>query len=245
MNIGQPPPTVDRSEMLSTLNAGLSLEPRRTAVITVDCHRGHLDPEVATMPVAPEVARSVVAAVARLLGVARAAGMPVVHVILQNRILPDGTSEPMRNPFWAAVEGARQQLTPELESTISRHNIVGSVQTELMPELGPAEGDIVINTKRRLSIYRDTDLDLTLHELGVDTVVLVGINTNTCVMCAAFESLNRDLRTIVVAEGVHSMYGDDLHHFGLQNIARCLGWVLTLEEFESKVEAARTGTAAR
>jgi nicotinamidase-related amidase len=33
----------------------------------------------------------------------------------------------------------------------------------------------------------------------------MGINTNTCVQCAAFESLNRDLKTIVIAEGVHSM----------------------------------------
>ncbi|MGI8563155.1 MAG: cysteine hydrolase [Candidatus Dormibacter sp.] len=244
MNDGQAPAPVDRSQMTAALNAGLALVPARTAVVTIDCHRGHLDPEVATMPVAPEVARAVVASVARLLETARAAGMPVLHVILQNRVLPDGTSEPMRNPFWAAVEGARQQLTPELESTISRHNIVGSLQTQLMPELGPAAGDIVINTKRRLSIYRDTDLELTLHELGVDTVVLVGVNTNTCVMCAAFESLNRDLRTIVVAEGVHSMYGDDLHHFGLQNIARCLGWVLSLQEFEQKVEAARTAFVA-
>lgn len=232
------PPTVDRSDMLRLLNEGLRIDPHRTAVITVDCHRGHLDPAVATMPVAPEAAASVVAATARLLGLARRSGMAVVHVILRNRILPDGTSEPLRNPFWAAVEGANQMLTPNRESTISRHNLVGSVQTQLMPELGPEPGDIVIDTKRRLSIYRDTDLDLTLRELGVDTVVLAGINTNTCVLCAAFESLNRDLQTIVVSDCVHSMYGDDLHFFGLQNIARCLGWVLTLEELTAKVGAA-------
>jgi nicotinamidase-related amidase len=231
------PPIVDRSPMLRLLNQNLQIEPHRTAVITVDCHRGHLDPAVATMPVAPEAAASVVAAIARLLDLARRSGMAVVHVILQNRILPDGTPEPLRNPFWAAVEGARQMLTPSRSSTISGHNLVGSVQTQLMPQLGPAPGDIVIDTKRRLSVYRDTDLDLTLRELGVDTVVLVGINTNTCVLCAAFESLNRDLRTIVVSDCVHSMYGDDLHFFGLQNVARCLGWVLTLEELAEKVEA--------
>jgi nicotinamidase-related amidase len=223
--------------MLRLLNEGLEIDPRRTAVVTIDCHRGHLDPEVATMPVAPEAAAAVVAGTARLLGLARGSGMAVIHVILQNRIFPDGTSEPLHNPFWAAVEGANQMLTPERESTISRHNLAGSVQTQLMPELGPGPTDIVINTKRRLSIYRDTDLDLTLRQLRVDTVILAGINTNTCVQCAAFESLNRDLKTIVVSDCVHSMYGDDLHYFGLQNIARCLGWVLTVDEVAAKLIA--------
>lgn len=235
----QPPPPVDRSAMLRILNQGLELSPASTAVITIDCHRGHLDPAVATMPVAPDTAASVVAATARLLKLARGAGMAVIHVILQNRILPDGVSEPLHNPFWRAVEEANQMLTPDRESTISRHNLVGSVQTQLMPDLGPEAGDIVINTKRRLSIYRDTDLDLTLHQLGIDSVILVGINTNTCVQCAAFESLNRDLKTVVVADCVASMYGDDLHYFGLQNIARCLGWVLTLDELEAKLPAGR------
>lgn len=225
--------------MVRLMNQRLEFDPRHAAVITIDCHRGHLDPSVATMPVAPEVAAAVVASTARLVQMARQSGLAVIHVILQNRILPDGISEPLRNPFWAAVEDAKQMLTPERESTISRHNLVGSVQTQLMPELGPAATDVVINTKRRLSIYRDTDLDLTLHELDIETVILAGINTNTCVTCAAFESLNRDLKTIVVSNCVHSMYGDDLHYFALQNISRCLGWVVTLDELAGKLVAGR------
>jgi hypothetical protein len=35
------------------------------------------------------------------------------------------------------------------------------------------------------------------------------------------------------------MYGDDLHAFALQNIARCLGWVLSLDQFITKVESRR------
>ena len=237
-----PPSLIDRSDFFELLNRELTVEPRTTAVVTVDCHRGHLDPEVATMPVAPEAAAEVVANVKRLLDFARPRGVSVVHVILQNRILPDGSPEPMRNPFWSAVERVNQALTPERRSTIKGHNVEGSVQTQLMPELGPAPTDIVISTKRRLSIFRDTDLDLTLQMLGVNTLVLVGINTNTCVQCAAFESLNRDLTTVVVSDCVRSMYGDDLHFFGLQNVARCLGWVLTADEVMRKLEA-RSPTA--
>jgi hypothetical protein len=33
------------------------------------------------------------------------------------------------------------------------------------------------------------------------------------------------------------MYGDDLHVLGLQNVARCIGWVLTNEQFMEKIRA--------
>jgi nicotinamidase-related amidase len=230
---------VDRSRFTQLMNSRLELSPERTAVVTVDCHRGHLDPEVATMPVAPAVAASVVARTARLCDVARAEGMSVVHVILQWRVMPDGTAEPLCNPWWRAVDDANQMLTPDRPSTIAQHNVAGSIQTELMPQLGPEPGDVVLDTKHRLSIYHGTDLEITLRALGIDTVLLVGINTNTCVQAAAFESHHRDLRVVVVSDCVHSMYGDDLHHWGLQNIARCLGWVLSVDEIEDKVRQAR------
>jgi nicotinamidase-related amidase len=221
--------------MLRALNQALEIDPGRTAVITIDCQRSHLDLAVATMPVAPQAAASVVTSMARLLRFARGRGMSVVHVLSQNRILPKGQPEALCNPFWAAVDQSQHSLIPDRESNVSRHNLVGTVQTQLMPELGPEPGDVLVDRKRRLSIYRDTDLDLTLRELGVDTVVLAGVDTSTSVLCAAFESLNRDLRTIVVSDCVQSLFGEDLHFFGLQNVARCLGWVLTVDELAAKV----------
>jgi len=229
------PQVVDRRDMMRSLNDALAVDPRRTAVITIDCQRSHLDLAVATMPMAPQAAASLVTAIARLLRVARGSGMSVIHVLSQNRILPKGQPESMCNPFWAAVERSQHSLIPDRESTVSMHNLVGTVQTQLMPELGPEPGDVLVDRKRRLSIFRDTDLDLTLRELAVDTVVLAGVDTSTSVLCAAFESLNRDLRTIVIADCVQSLFGDDLHFFGLQNVARCLGWVLTLDELTAKV----------
>ena len=222
---------------MAALADRLVLDPARTALITVDCHRGHLDPEVATMPVEPSTAARVVSTIARLCSFARELDMPVVHVILETLTLR-GKVESTANPFWREVEAARQSLTPGRKSTVYGHNLTGSVQTQLMPELGPGTSDVVIRSKRRLSIYRDTDLDQVLRTLAVDTVVLAGINTNTCVQCAAFESFNRDLRVVVVSDGVASMYGDDLHRFGLENVARCLGWVLPTDEVMARLAAA-------
>jgi hypothetical protein len=38
-----------------------------------------------------------------------------------------------------------------------------------------------------------------------------------------------------MSDCVASMYGEDLHALGLQNVARCLGWVITNEQFFEKV----------
>jgi isochorismate hydrolase len=46
-----------------------------------------------------------------------------------------------------------------------------------------------------------------------------------------------DLKMIVVADDAHTMFGDDLHWSGLQNIARCLGWVVSLDDLMEKVTA--------
>ncbi len=221
---------VDRSEWIAALRRQLEIDPARTAVILVDAHRGHLDPEVATMPVAPEDARKVREALVRLVQGARALGVMVVHVVMTHRRIPYPGAESMTNPFWRAVEAARQSLTPGRPSTIAGHNLEGSPQAEILPELGPAPTDYVIRTKKRLSAFYGTDLEFLLRIHQIETVILAGINTNTCVLCTAFEAFNRDLRVVVAADAVASMYGEDLHILGLENVARCLGWVLTVDE---------------
>src|SRR6476620_4119633 len=52
----------DRNDMTAKLKQLLVLDPRETAIVAVDMHRGHLDMEVATMPTKPEDAQSVIAA---------------------------------------------------------------------------------------------------------------------------------------------------------------------------------------
>lgn len=97
----------------------------------------------------------------------------------------------------------------------------------------------MIETKHRLSSWFETPLESWLRIRGVDTLLLMGINTNTCVQCAAFEAFNRDYAAIVVSDCVHSMYGADLHNFALENVARCFGWVLSTDEVLAKLPAGR------
>ncbi len=227
---------VDRDDMTSKLNRLLIIDPRRTAFVAVDMHRGHLDPAVATMPAAEEDCRRVIANTRRLFEFARTLDMPVVHVTLVHRSIPGLGSEAMQNSFWRMVQeelADENRLSPGRKSTTRYHNLEGSVGTEIIPSL-KAESDYVINNKKRLDCFYGTDLEILLRTLGIETVVLTGINTNTCVMNTAFSAFNRDFNVVVVSDCVASMYGEDLHVLGLENVKRCLGHVLTTDELIKK-----------
>ena len=204
-------------------------------------HRGHLDMDVATMPAKPEDAKRVIGNAKDALNFARNTAIPVVHVILVYRRIPGVGSEGMTSPFWQAMhaaQGETDRLTPGRKSTVREHNIEGSPGTQIIPELH-RPGDYVINNKKRLDCFYGTDLGNLLKTLNVKNVVLMGINTNTCVLNTAFTAFNLDYRVVVLSDCVASMYGEDLHALGLQNVARCLGWVITNEQFFEKLKEER------
>jgi nicotinamidase-related amidase len=234
----KPVDIVDRSSLIAGLYRQLELKPAETAIVTIDMHRGHLDMEVATMPAKPEDAKRVIANARQVLDFSRKSKIPVIHVVLVYRRIPGIGSEGMTSPFWKAMhaaQGETDRLTPGRKSTIREHNVEGSPGTEIIPELY-REGDYVINNKKRLDCFYGTDLRQLLQTLGVKNVVLMGINTNTCVLNTSFTAFNYDYRVVVLSDCVASMYGDDLHVLGLQNVARCLGWVITNEQLFEKLK---------
>ena len=228
---------VDRSEMVEKLLDLLDLRAGETAMVTVDMHRGHLDQEVATLPASPQDSERVIAATRDVLGFAREHDIPVIHVIVTNREIPGLGDESLSAPFWAAMQkiaDEKNRLAPGRKSTVRGHNIAGSPGTEIIPELLESS-DHVIDNKKRLDCFHGTDLESLLHNLGARNVCLMGINTNTCVLNTAFSAHNKNYRAVVLSDCVASMYGDDLHELGLQNIKRCLGWVLTNDQFKAKI----------
>ena len=233
---------VDRGSLVEGLYEQLSLRANETAIVAIDMHRGHLDMEVATMPAKPEDARRVIANAKQVLDFSRKAKIPVVHVVLVYRRIPGIGSEGMVSPFWKALHAAQAEtdrLTPGRRSTVREHNVEGSPGTQIIPDLY-REGDYVINNKKRLDCFHGTDLRQLLETLGVKSVVLMGINTNTCVLNTAFTAFNFDYRVVVLSDCVASMYGDDLHVLGLQNISRCLGWVITNDQLFEKLKEEKT-----
>lgn len=218
--------------MIERMKQMLSLDPVTTAVITIDMQRGALDPDVATLPVPAPEGRRVLAGTAELLAMARGAGMPVIHVLTWWH-----RTEIAAHPFERALIDARQSLTPHAPSDYAHHKLEGSRAAEMMPELGPAPTDLLVTSKRRFDMFYGTNLEVLLRVRKVDTVILAGVNTNTCVQCSAFGAYNRDVKVIVAADCVASAYGPDLHEFALDNVRRRLGWVLSNAEIAEKLRA--------
>ena len=233
---------LDRSDMVGEMMALLELSAGDSAIVTIDMHRGHLDPDIATMPASVEDSERVIKAAEDVLRFARGHGIPVIHVTLAFRKILGLGSEGMSAPFWAAmsrITDETDRLSPGRKSTVDDHNIIGSPGTEIIPRLFD-DTDYVIDNKKRLDCFMGTDLDMLLGNLGAKSVCLMGINTNTCVLNTAFTAHNRNYRTVVLSDCVASMYGDDLHELGLENVKRCLGWVLTNDEFKAKIEDGQT-----
>ncbi len=199
------------------------LASRRVAVVTIDLHRGHLDPAVATMPLPAEVAERVVAANVELLGAARERHLPVVHVVTSYH----GVEEIASNPWWSAVAG-----TDASRSAVLRHQLPESAGLELMPEVLDSGYDIVVMNKKRYDCFQATELDHVLRSRGIDTLLVTGVNTNSCVLATTVSANAKDYAAVVVEECVDTM-DPALHEAALAVIRQAFGWVATTKEVVS------------
>jgi len=198
----------------------LGVDHPKAAVVAIDLHRGHLDMAVATMPTTPEVAARVIAANRRLFDWCRSAGIPVIHLVTSYR----DADEIRANPFW-------RHLAEDPASTrknAMRHNIIGSPGCNVMPQLLDAR-DFVVNTKKRYDCFLGTDLDFLLRSHGINTLLITGVNTNSCVLATTTAANVRDYAVIVVEDCVDSMDGPELHEAGLACIRTAFGFVMNTD----------------
>ncbi len=144
----------------------------------------------------PSMSR-IIPVIEREIDRARAAGEPVVY--LKDDHLPDDAEF----------------------ATFPPHAIAGTKGAEIIPELAPTNGDVVI-PKRRYSGFFGTDLDITLRERGVDALRLVGDCTNICVLYTAADARNLGYAVEVVKDGVTS-FDEEAHLDALRELEKTLG----------------------
>jgi nicotinamidase-related amidase len=225
---------IDRSRTIERMNGALKLDCARTAVLTIDCQRGNLDPAIASLPVPEAGCKRVIAGTNRLLALARRSNVAVIHATTVYEAPLLG-----QHPFERAMLELQESFTPHRASDFARHKSPGSIGAQIMPALDVQPTDLIVDSKRTFDSFLGTPLELLLRFMQKDTLLLAGCNTNTCVLSTAFGAYNRGLRVVVIADCVASAYGDDLHQFALANIQRRLGWVLTLDELEQKLASGR------
>jgi nicotinamidase-related amidase len=216
----------------------LGVDRPNAAVIAIDLHRGHLDMAVATMPTAPDVAARVIAANKRLFEWCRTVGIPVIHLVTSYR----DVEEIRANPFWRTLA----EDPSATRKNAMRHNIVGGPGCTVMPQLLDA-GDFVVNTKKRYDCFLGTDLDFLLRTHGINTVLITGVNTNSCVLATTAAANVRDYSVIVVEDCVDTMDSPELHGAALACIRTAFGFVLKTDAvmgLEALVRRSRTTSAA-
>jgi nicotinamidase-related amidase len=194
----------------------------RPAVVAIDLHRGHLDPAVATMPVVPGTEARIIAANRQFFAACRAAGIPIVHLLTTYR----DVSEIRSMPFWRALAEDAQATRRNAE----RHNLQGSPGCQIIPELYDEQRDWVVNSKKRYNCFQDTDLHFVLRTHGINTLLITGVNTNSCVLATTIAASCLDYAVIVVEDCVDSMDGQALHDAALACIRTAFGWVMPSAE---------------
>lgn len=195
------------------------LNPSRTAVLVVDMLNDFCTEGGAMVLQGAEKLYGPQNAV---ISAARAQGAPVVHIVDRHRPnLPCDREFLKRQP----------------------HCIEGQWGSEIVAELDHQPQDFVV-IKRRYSGFFNTDLDLTLKDLQVDTLVVMGVVTNICVRSTVHDAFFHGYRVVVPHDCVaatgareqESTLYDIATHFGVISTANSIVDALASEAALSVIE---------
>lgn len=101
------------------------------------------------------------------------------------------------------------------------HCVAGEWGSEIVPELAPLKGDYLIS-KRRYSAFFGTDLDLTLRELDIKEIEMVGVCTQICLLYTGADARMRNY-DVVVHRNSASSFNQEAHEFALKEMESTLG----------------------
>ena len=104
--------------------------------------------------------------------------------------------------------------------------IRGEPGHDIIPELYPSPGEPVIDKPGKGAFY-ETDLDLMLHNRGIEQLIVCGVTTEVCVNTTVREANDRGYRCIVLGDCCAS-YFPEFHAVGLRMIKAqggIFGWV--------------------
>ena len=102
-----------------------------------------------------------------------------------------------------------------------------------MPQVLDSKKDWIVNTKKRYDCFVGTDLDFTLRAHGINTLIITGVNTNSCVLSTVAAACSKDYAVIVPSDCVDTMDDPSLHDAALLCIRTALGFVMNSAEIMS------------
>lgn len=104
-----------------------------------------------------------------------------------------------------------------------------SAEAEIHPGVAPMTGDRVI-VKTKAGSFSTTGLDVTLRELGRDTLVLMGVATSGCVLSTVRWAADINYRLVVVKDACDDR-DEEVHRVLTEKLFPRQATVVTAQEF--------------
>lgn len=179
------------------LDLAALLNPASAALVTSECQNGVIGRDSVLPELAEAAAAGVIPNGARICAAARAVQVPVVHCTAGRRSDDRGSNRNAR--LFAAIlrSSARMDL--------------GTPAAEVVPEFAVAPSDFVLARIHGLNPMAGTDLDPILRNLGVTTIVVIGVSVNVAVTNLVMDAVNHGYQAVVVRDavaGVPPSYAD-------------------------------------
>jgi len=171
--------------------AALPLKIEKTALVVVDMQNMFLHPKgtFGSRGIDLTGAYRIVKPISDIVGMCRKNRIPVIyarHTFRRN--FPD------RSRMYVELMYSRQGKEPT-GSLLS-----DSWESAIVDELAPQPDDILIEAKHLFSCFHQTDLELILRTLGVETLFFTGVTTSICVETSIRDAFHRDFRCILVED---------------------------------------------
>jgi nicotinamidase-related amidase len=150
---------------------------QNSALLVMDMQEGI----VSMLPAAKEIVPAINIAIAA----ARAKNIPVIYVVVGFR------------------QGAPEVSSSNKSFAAGKDRYAKMNMTEFMTiysELAPQPGDITV-TKRRVSAFTGSDLEVVLRSHGVHHITLTGISTSGVVLSTLREAADKDYKITILSDG--------------------------------------------
>ncbi len=155
------------------------------------------------------------------INAARAASIPVIYVVVAFR--PGYPEISPRNKSFSVIKQQQSSSSAPM------------ITPEIPPAIAPLPTDIVV-TKRRVSAFRGSDLEVVLRAQGISHLVLCGIATSGVVLSTLREAADKDYQLTVLADCC--VDGDEeVHRVLLSKVFPRQAEVIQASEWIAKLKA--------